>query len=242
MFRVNQSLSRSRGMPTHIYDCVNGTNVQDIGFHRHHEHTSMNVQMLTTDTRAGQKRSLAALNSHNHIIEDGYAYRQTLAQMIPKGGHFSNMDDKETLDNYMNPKKRRRYEKVDFREQENSDKIPRNKRRYPSSNNDEIPVCSEHDLRKVANNRERQRTKELNVGFANLRNFVPMLPSDKQSKIQTLRLTSQYIQFLNEVLLSGVPYDQPMNNMIEEYRKALKYGFSTWRMQRDEVRDYETMS
>ena len=50
-----------------------------------------------------------------------------------------------------------------------------------------------------ANVRERQRTQSLNDAFGKLREIVPTLPSDKLSKIQTLKLASKYIDFLNNV-------------------------------------------
>ena len=50
-----------------------------------------------------------------------------------------------------------------------------------------------------ANIRERDRTKSLNEAFSKLREIVPTLPSDKLSKIQTLKLASNYIDFLNKV-------------------------------------------
>lgn len=53
--------------------------------------------------------------------------------------------------------------------------------------------------RAVANVRERRRTQSLNSAFTQLRQIIPSLPSDKLSKIQTLKLASRYIQFLNEV-------------------------------------------
>ena len=56
--------------------------------------------------------------------------------------------------------------------------------------------------RQIANYRERQRTSSLNDAIALLRNIIPSLPSDKLSKIHTLKLACQYIQFLNEVLNS----------------------------------------
>lgn len=43
----------------------------------------------------------------------------------------------------------------------------------------------------LANIRERQRTQSLNRAFADLRHIIPTLPSDKLSKIQTLRLATQ---------------------------------------------------
>lgn len=45
--------------------------------------------------------------------------------------------------------------------------------------------------RVMANVRERQRTQSLNEAFSALRKIIPTLPSDKLSKIQTLRLASR---------------------------------------------------
>ncbi|KAF5405550.1 Helix-loop-helix DNA-binding domain protein [Paragonimus heterotremus] len=52
----------------------------------------------------------------------------------------------------------------------------------------------------LANVRERQRTQSLNQAFAELRRIIPTLPSDKLSKIQTLKLATRYIDFLSQVL------------------------------------------
>nr|CAG4650114.1 EOG090X0511 [Sida crystallina] len=54
--------------------------------------------------------------------------------------------------------------------------------------------------RVLANVRERQRTQSLNEAFAALRKIIPTLPSDKLSKIQTLKLAARYIDFLYQVL------------------------------------------
>ena len=54
--------------------------------------------------------------------------------------------------------------------------------------------------RVIANVRERQRTQSLNEAFASLRHIIPTLPSDKLSKIQTLKLATNYIEFLNSLL------------------------------------------
>jgi twist-like protein len=69
---------------------------------------------------------------------------------------------------------------------------------YPSevSNSDEL-----QSQRVMANVRERQRTQSLNHAFSQLRKIIPTLPSDKLSKIQTLKLASRYIQFLYQVNL-----------------------------------------
>lgn len=60
-----------------------------------------------------------------------------------------------------------------------------------------------HDVqsqRVLANVRERQRTQSLNEAFASLRKIIPTLPSDKLSKIQTLKLAARYIDFLYQVI------------------------------------------
>ncbi|KAH0550332.1 protein twist-like isoform X1 [Cotesia glomerata] len=54
--------------------------------------------------------------------------------------------------------------------------------------------------RVMANVRERQRTQSLNEAFTSLRKIIPTLPSDKLSKIQTLKLATRYIDFLYHVL------------------------------------------
>ena len=54
--------------------------------------------------------------------------------------------------------------------------------------------------RAIANVRERQRTQSLNDAFAHLRLIIPTLPSDKLSKIQTLKLATRYIDFLYQIL------------------------------------------
>ena len=47
--------------------------------------------------------------------------------------------------------------------------------------------------RVMANVRERQRTQSLNEAFASLRKIIPTLPSDKLSKIQTLKLAARWV-------------------------------------------------
>lgn len=53
--------------------------------------------------------------------------------------------------------------------------------------------------RMSANERERQRTEELNTAFKTLRGIVPSMPHDKLSKINTLKIASDYIRFLTKV-------------------------------------------
>lgn len=74
--------------------------------------------------------------------------------------------------------------------------------RAPSKSRRRSPQTPEEaqSQRVMANVRERQRTQSLNEAFASLRKIIPTLPSDKLSKIQTLKLATRYIDFLYQVL------------------------------------------
>eukprot|EP00092_Neocalanus_flemingeri_P011220 GFUD01012086.1.p1 GENE.GFUD01012086.1~~GFUD01012086.1.p1 ORF type:complete len:272 (+),score=31.24 GFUD01012086.1:532-1347(+) len=85
--------------------------------------------------------------------------------------------------------------------------------------------------RNQANVRERQRTQSLNDAFSKLREIVPTLPSDKLSKIQTLKLASKYIDFLNNVLEEGESaYDGQNSVSCFAVREDLSHAFNVWRM------------
>lgn len=56
---------------------------------------------------------------------------------------------------------------------------------------DQVSYEDMQTQRVMANVRERQRTQSLNEAFSSLRKIIPTLPSDKLSKIQTLRLAAR---------------------------------------------------
>ncbi|GLV48669.1 twist [Carabus blaptoides fortunei] len=93
--------------------------------------------------------------------------------------------------------------------------------------------------RVMANVRERQRTQSLNEAFASLRKIIPTLPSDKLSKIQTLKLAARYIDFLYHILStsgaesSGDGGDLLGNMGTYMAHEKLSYAFSVWRMEGD---------
>lgn len=87
-----------------------------------------------------------------------------------------------------------------------------------------------HAQRVIANIRERQRTQSLNEAFASLRKIIPTLPSDKLSKIQTLKLASRYIDFLYQVLQSD-EMDSKLAGCNYLAHERLSYAFSVWRME-----------
>lgn len=101
--------------------------------------------------------------------------------------------------------------------------------------------------RNQANIRERQRTQNLNDAFQALRQIIPTMPSDKMSKIHTLKIASSYIDFLYYVLQSEDDDDGgddkskiqsrlPANfnsnsNSCLAFKEALSYAFNVWRME-----------
>ncbi|KGL73025.1 Twist-related protein 1, partial [Tinamus guttatus] len=84
--------------------------------------------------------------------------------------------------------------------------------------------------RVMANVRERQRPPSLNEAAAALRKIIPTLPSDKLSKIQTLKLAARYIDFLYQVLQSD-ELDSKMASCSYVAHERLSYAFSVWRME-----------
>ncbi|XP_071231043.1 twist-related protein-like [Salvelinus alpinus] len=94
--------------------------------------------------------------------------------------------------------------------------------------------------RVMANVRERQRTQSLNQAFASLRQIIPTLPSDKLSKIQTLKLATRYIDFLHHVLQGegmGLDLDEAHVSGAASCgyvaHERLSYVFSVWRMEEE---------
>ena len=87
------------------------------------------------------------------------------------------------------------------------------------------------DQRTVANVRERQRTQALNEAFNKLRKIIPTLPSDKLSKIQTLRLAARYIDFLCQVLGNNEKHPSSAASSCFIAHERLSYAFSVWRME-----------
>ncbi|GFR67434.1 twist protein [Elysia marginata] len=85
--------------------------------------------------------------------------------------------------------------------------------------------------RVLANVRERQRTQSLNDAFSQLRKIIPTLPSDKLSKIQTLKLASRYIDFLYQVLRSDEQDSKLSSSCSYVANERLSYAFSVWRME-----------
>lgn len=114
----------------------------------------------------------------------------------------------------------------------------RSRKRASKSSRKKTQSFEEMQLQRVmANVRERQRTQSLNEAFASLRQIIPSLPSDKLSKIQTLQLATQYIEFLYQILSNGESAaSSDSSDAGSEHGKylaqdKLSYAFSVWRME-----------
>uniref|UniRef100_A0A3P8TG48 Twist family bHLH transcription factor 1a n=1 Tax=Amphiprion percula TaxID=161767 RepID=A0A3P8TG48_AMPPE len=121
-------------------------------------------------------------------------------------------------------------------EEETDRQLPRRGARKRTGSGDSeagsSPAPSFDDLqtqRVMANIRERQRTQSLNEAFTSLRKIIPTLPSDKLSKIQTLKLAARYIDFLCQVLQSD-ELDARGTSCSYVAHERLSYAFSVWRM------------
>jgi twist-like protein len=106
-----------------------------------------------------------------------------------------------------------------------------NNQPYPSSKQQTISEDDVHNQRSVANVRERQRTQSLNDAFAHLRLIIPTLPSDKLSKIQTLKLAAHYIDFLYQILHTDDQQVDKLSSPSQPTEQTLSYAFSLWRME-----------
>ncbi|XP_057292755.1 twist-related protein-like [Hydractinia symbiolongicarpus] len=102
------------------------------------------------------------------------------------------------------------------------------------------PSSYQNAHRIIANSRERQRTQALNESLNTLRKTIPTLPSDKVSKIQTLRLTTMYITFLRQVLQCNEVNEHPIVDDFHFFNRQLSYAFSVWRMEEDSYHTNKT--
>jgi hypothetical protein len=84
---------------------------------------------------------------------------------------------------------------------------PNHRKCSQQANNSTMPAANKQ--RVVANVRERKRTQSLNQAYKLLQSKIPKEPSDKMSKIHTLKLALAYIDFLNDVLKSSETPSSP---------------------------------
>ncbi|XP_056648714.1 twist-related protein 2-like [Diorhabda carinulata] len=160
--------------------------------------------------------------NYHHEHRPAYEYHEgTYIKVEP-------VDEPPVLKSRNSGRKRRNMEADD----ENSFSKSKSRRKSPQSFEDL------QTQRIMANVRERQRTQSLNEAFASLRKSIPTLPSDKLSKIQTLKLAARYIDFLYHVLSTSSPENPGESDILGNVcsytaHEKLSRAFSMWRMEGD---------
>uniref|UniRef100_A0A8D0B8G0 BHLH domain-containing protein n=1 Tax=Salvator merianae TaxID=96440 RepID=A0A8D0B8G0_SALMN len=146
----------------------------------------------------------------------------------PEGSLVTSEEESEKMPKRGHRKRTQLGKSFPLASQECSTPSPQGKR----SKRSPVPQTFEdmHTQRVIANVRERQRTQSLNDAFAELRKIIPTLPSDKLSKIQTLKLAARYIDFLYQVLQSD-ELDHKISSCNYLAHERLSYAFSVWRME-----------
>ncbi|XP_052002434.1 twist-related protein 1b [Xyrauchen texanus] len=153
--------------------------------------------------------------------------RDSSSSPVSQADSLSNSDGEPDQPPKRSARKRRSIRKNG----DDSDSSTQGKRGKKSSNSSSPQSFEELQTQRVmANVRERQRTQSLNEAFAALRKIIPTLPSDKLSKIQTLKLAARYIDFLCQVLQSD-ELDSKMASCSYVAHERLSYAFSVWRME-----------
>ncbi|KAH3741770.1 twist-related protein 2-like [Dreissena polymorpha] len=174
-------------------------------------------------------------SSHQQLQQFAFAQQQLDFSIKQEGQDFSLSDesDSQSVKGRSQPKKR----KLSARRSDSLENIssPTGSDESESSKKRRKGPHSVEDLqtqRCLANVRERQRTQSLNDAFTQLRTIIPTLPSDKLSKIQTLKLATRYIDFLYQVLRNDdILSDSKMSSCNYVAHERLSYAFSVWRME-----------
>lgn len=190
-----------------------------------------------------KKRTIGIVfHPHEGITSLGYSHALSadLSEMPEEPARDSSSSPVSPADSLSNsdgepdrpPKRNGRKRRSSRKNGEDSDSSTLGKRGKKSSNSSNSPQSFEElqTQRVMANVRERQRTQSLNEAFAALRKIIPTLPSDKLSKIQTLKLAARYIDFLCQVLQSD-ELDSKMASCSYVAHERLSYAFSVWRME-----------
>lgn len=200
--RGNSGQSNNSGTFSHHYSPYH---------HHHHHHGPLNqlpANYLIPPGYNGQEFLDRQINRHVDDEASAISAHHLQEDQQPTSSKLLDSDDSEegagavasgSIIKLGTSRKRKNCSTRQLFNQENCDK---HKVRRKSQSFEEL-----QSQRVQANVRERQRTQSLNEAFASLRKIIPTLPSDKLSKIQTLKLAARYIDFLYQVLHCGVGPD-----------------------------------
>jgi hypothetical protein len=176
-------------VPTTIYKyCMNNNN-EDPYYH-HNAMQDMKYSYINENSESPAQYGYSSYinqNDQHHLPPNNYYYSQS-AQLPEQVQHY-NSQSHVTVDLPQSSNEKRLKIVKD-----KLSKIKSKKLKLPKLS----PIKGETEctkvLRSMANVRERQRTQSLNEAFTALRKIIPTLPSDKLSKIQTLKLASRYVK------------------------------------------------
>jgi twist-like protein len=220
------------------------------------EYTSLNNQQypltiypITSMSSAGSDSSLSSPSTPMHIDEN---YLDISTNNLNNENHL--LESSNNNNNNTNQQRRTRRTTRLSRRLNGQPYSSTSSRRISSKRRQQQQqeqIMSQDDVqnqRAIANVRERQRTQSLNDAFAHLRHIIPTLPSDKLSKIQTLKLATRYIDFLYQILRTDDEHtsstQQTSTSHIQQQQhtldtelsspsneRTLSYAFSVWRME-----------
>ncbi|XP_072029119.1 uncharacterized protein [Amphiura filiformis] len=191
-----------------------GSHYCDMGLKSDSDHDLLDSDPLKQAQRFARKRRYTG-NSRDDDTESSGSAGSPLSQ----GGHHHTGVQSAT-------KRRKQHQHQHQHQQQQLQPCQQDQEQQPIQSYEEL-----QNQRVMANVRERQRTQSLNEAFSNLRKIIPTLPSDKLSKIQTLKLASRYIDFLYQVLRSDEADQKMANSCSYMAHERLSYAFSVWRME-----------
>lgn len=173
-------------VPTTIFKyCANNNNNNNEESYYHHNSYGYMNDNSASPAQYGYSSYISQENNPNMIAANNYYYQNNqLPEQVIQYNSQSNLTVSQPQSSQ---EKRLKIVK------EKLNKIKSKKLKLPKQS----PVKGESESTKVlsmANVRERQRTQSLNEAFTALRKIIPTLPSDKLSKIQTLKLASRYVE------------------------------------------------
>ncbi|KAK0087286.1 hypothetical protein PV325_001323 [Microctonus aethiopoides] len=250
--------------PLQIYNSPDGTGGDEIPANDstnslRNYHTTINNEIeykptISSDYERNQSKIISDIGNGNNDTQSRNINEETSPSSSSSCRNFDN-----NRINKISSGKRKRKISINNDEQSENESIASSSgskskiRRKGGASFEEI-----QNQRVMANVRERQRTQSLNEAFASLRKIIPTLPSDKLSKIQTLKLATRYIDFLYQVLHcnmentenSSSPEDtnghaSPRGAVLAAREitassscsymahEKLSYAFSVWRMEGD---------
>lgn len=173
-------------VPTTIYKY--GLNNNEEPYYHHNLPHDMKYSYINENSASPAQYGYYPENNPNLMPPNNYYYVQN-NQLPEQVQQYNNSETCLTVDPPQSSNEKRL--KV---VKERLNKIKTKKLKLPKLS----PIKGETEgnkvLRSMANVRERQRTQSLNEAFTSLRKIIPTLPSDKLSKIQTLKLASRYVE------------------------------------------------